>query len=80
MTKLAAFKYRTDDAFRAITRRAVKEARLQEITRELLCAARPRHMPMRRRGGLARTLVGVTQPLRRWRTRVRDPLGRSARS
>lgn len=36
MQKLAAFKYRTDDAMRAVTRRAVKEARLLEIKRELL--------------------------------------------
>lgn len=31
MTKLAAFKYRTEDALRAVTRHAVKEARLAEI-------------------------------------------------
>lgn len=36
MTKLAAFQYRTDDALRAVTRRAVKDARLAEIKRELL--------------------------------------------
>ena len=36
MSKLAAFRYRTDDALRAVTRQAVKEARLQEIKRELL--------------------------------------------
>ena len=36
MTKLAAFKYRTEDALRAVTRNAVKEARLTEIKRELL--------------------------------------------
>lgn len=36
MSKLAAFKYRTEDALRAVTRAAVKEARLTEIKRELL--------------------------------------------
>ena len=36
MSKLAAFRYRTDDALRAVTRTAVKEARLTEIKRELL--------------------------------------------
>ena len=36
MSKLAAFRYRTEDALRAVTRGAIKEARLQEIKRELL--------------------------------------------
>jgi ATP-dependent RNA helicase DDX56/DBP9 len=36
MSKLAAFRYRVDDALRAVTRTAVKEARLEEIKRELL--------------------------------------------
>ena len=36
MGKLAAFRYRTEDALRAVTRNAVKEARLAEIRRELL--------------------------------------------
>ena len=36
MTKLAAFRYRTEDALRAVTKTAVKEARLREIKRELL--------------------------------------------
>ena len=36
MNKLAAFRYRVDDALRAVTRQAVKEARLLEIKRELL--------------------------------------------
>ena len=36
MSKLATFRYRTEDALRAVTRHAVKEARLQEIKRELL--------------------------------------------
>ena len=36
MTKLATFRYRTEDALRAVTRHAVKEARLTEIKRELL--------------------------------------------
>ena len=36
MTKLAAFRYRVDDAMRAVTRHAVKEARLKEIKQELL--------------------------------------------
>ncbi|KAL1523368.1 hypothetical protein AB1Y20_018312 [Prymnesium parvum] len=40
MEKLAAFKYRTEDALRAVTRRAVKEARLAEIKRELLHSRR----------------------------------------
>ena len=31
MTKLAAFRYRVDDAMRAVTRHAVKEARLKEV-------------------------------------------------
>ncbi len=36
MSKLAAFRYRVDDAMRAVTRHAVKEARRAEIKRELL--------------------------------------------
>ena len=36
MSKLATFRYRTEDALRAVTRHAVKEARLTEIKRELL--------------------------------------------
>lgn len=36
MNKLAAFRYRTDDALRAVTRQAVKDARLEEIKRELM--------------------------------------------
>mmetsp|Transcript_16867 Transcript_16867/g.37834 ORF Transcript_16867/g.37834 Transcript_16867/m.37834 type:complete len:189 (-) Transcript_16867:97-663(-) len=40
MSKLAAFKYRTEDALRAVTRRAIKEARLIEIKRELLHSKR----------------------------------------
>jgi len=36
MSKLAAFRYRVDDALRAVTRQAVKDARLQEIKRELI--------------------------------------------
>ena len=36
MSKLAAFRYRTEDALRACTKTAVKEARLTEIKRELL--------------------------------------------
>eukprot|EP00966_Prymnesium_polylepis_P140514 3245467-Prymnesium_polylepis.1 len=69
MSKLAAFKYRTDDAFRAITRRAVKEARLQEIKRELLCAARRCRDAMRRRAALARMLAARSDPCEIWRTR-----------
>ena len=36
MAKLAAFRYRTEDALRSVTRHAVKEARLAEIKRELM--------------------------------------------
>jgi ATP-dependent RNA helicase DDX56/DBP9 len=36
MSKLGAFRYRTEDALRSVTRAAVKEARLTEIKRELL--------------------------------------------
>ena len=36
MSKLAAFRYRVEDVMRAVTRHAVKEARLAEIKRELI--------------------------------------------
>lgn len=36
MSKLAAFRYRVDDALRAVTRHAVKAARLKEVKLELI--------------------------------------------
>jgi len=38
--KLSAFRYRVDDAMRAVTRAAVREARLKEIKQELLHSKR----------------------------------------
>jgi len=40
MRKLAAFRYRVEDALRAVTRAAVKEARLKELKQELLHSKR----------------------------------------